>query len=199
MLRISGTKSTCSGTRRSSLGICLVRSRRASALARRNQIGKALDSKMVALRAEARDDTGSYADFLVLTGDETALPGIARILGQLDDNVQGLALIEIDGLTERQSLVRPVGMELQWLDRQGAKPGTTELLMDAVRSVVWPSELEKSFFWGGCEHKAFRAIHRILRQEIGLPRTRQVFYSHWHRNLNEEEIIAIRGKAYLPD
>ncbi|UDL87009.1 siderophore-interacting protein [Mesorhizobium sp. PAMC28654] len=123
------------------------------------------------------------AQFHVLAGDETGLPGIARILETFDRGVRGFAFVEIHGPDDKQPLVHPPGIEVRWLDREGAAPGTTTLLVDAVRSVAWPPDLQDSFFWGGCEHKAFRQIHRILRNEVRLPRERQVLYSHWHRSL----------------
>lgn len=139
------------------------------------------------------------AAFYVLAGDETGLPGIARILEWLDKDAQGVALIEIDGPAEEQSLAHPVGIELRWLHRNKAPAGTTALLAAAVQSLEWPSDLNQSFFWGGCEHKGFREIHRLLRNDVGLPRDRQVLYSHWHRTLSEEQIIQIGGDAYLPE
>lgn len=138
------------------------------------------------------------ADFYVLAGDETGLPGIARILERLAEGARGLACIEVDNPSEELLLTHPAGIELRWLHRAGAPPGTTGLLPDAVRSVVWPSDLDRVFFWGGCEHKAFRQIHRMLRQEVGLPAERQTLYSHWNRTLSEEQIIAIGADAYLP-
>ena len=50
-----------------------------------------------------------------------------------------------------------------------------------------------------CEHKAFRAIHRYLRHDLGLPAARQVLYSYWHRTLSEEQIIEIGAPAYLAE
>ncbi|MCM2435900.1 hypothetical protein [Agrobacterium rosae] len=47
-------------------------------------------------------------------------------------------------------------------------------------------------------------IHKCQRIELkrvshdDLPRDRLVFYSHWHRTLSEEDIIARGGDAYLP-
>lgn len=139
------------------------------------------------------------ARFHVLAGDETGLPGIARILEQLDRDAHGFAFVEIDGPDEKQPLLHPPGIEIRWLDREGAAPGTTTLLVDAVRSVAWPPNLQDAFFWGGCEHKAFRQIHRYLRNEVRLARECQVLYSHWHRSLSEEQIIAVGAEAYLPD
>ncbi|MGU3401161.1 siderophore-interacting protein [Brucellaceae bacterium D45D] len=139
------------------------------------------------------------AKFYVLAGDETGLPGIARILENLDKDTQGFVFIEIDNPSEVQTLTKLPRMKVQWLYRHGAAAGTTRLLPDAVRSVAWPNDLDDVFFWGGCEHKAFRVIHRFLQHEVKLPRKQQILFSHWHRTLSEEEIIAIGGKAYLPE
>ncbi|APO68999.1 siderophore-interacting protein [Rhizobium gallicum] len=138
------------------------------------------------------------ADFYVFAGDETGLPAIARILEGLDLTAKGVAFIEIDNSAEEQALKCLAGMTIHWLYRNGAPAGTTSLLPDAVKSVEWPSDLSRVFFWGGCEHKAFRQIHRMLRNEVGLLQHRQVLFSHWHRSLSEEEIIAIGAEAYLP-
>lgn len=138
------------------------------------------------------------ADFYVLAGDETGLPGIARILEHLADDARGMAFIEVGNASEQLPLIHPPAMQVRWLHRDGAPAGTTSLLPDAVRSVVWPRDLGSAFFWGGCEHKAFRQIHRMLRQEVRLPAERQTLYSHWNRTLSEEEIIAIGADAYLP-
>ncbi|APO76908.1 siderophore-interacting protein (plasmid) [Rhizobium etli 8C-3] len=139
-----------------------------------------------------------HAEFYVLAGDETALPGIARILENLPTNVAGHAFIEIDSKADELPLRYPSGVTIHWLHRAGAVSGTTTLLMDAITSVRWPENLERSFFWGGCEHKAFSALYQYLKKELSLPRDRFVLYSHWHKSLSEEEIIAQGGEAYLP-
>ncbi|MET3600149.1 siderophore-interacting protein [Martelella mangrovi] len=139
------------------------------------------------------------AAFYVFAGDETALPGIARMMAALDRSATGHAFIEVDGPDDVQKLDCPPGISLNWLFRSGAPAGTTTQLQEAVRAVIWPSDLSSAFFWGGCEHKAFRKIHRLLRHERGLPRDRMVLYSHWHRLLSEEQIIEEGASAYLPD
>lgn len=138
------------------------------------------------------------AKFHVLAGDETALPGIARILESLSRDATGHAFVEVDGKADELPLECPSGVTIHWLHRNGAAAGTTTLLPDAVRSVLWPKNREEAFFWGGCEHKAFSAIYRHLRKEIELSKERFVLYSHWHRSLSEEQIIATGAEAYLP-
>ena len=139
------------------------------------------------------------AQFHVLAGDETALPGIARILESLPPSAVGHAFIEVDSTADALPLRCPSGVSVRWLHRNGAAAGTTALLANAVRRVRWPENLNEAFFWGGCEHKAFSALHRHLKTEVGLPRGRFVLYSHWHRTLSEEEIIATGAEAYLPN
>lgn len=138
------------------------------------------------------------ADWYLLAGDETGLPGIARILADLPDQARGFALVEVDSAEDEQALRRPSGVELHWLHRTDALPGSSTLLVEAVRACAWPDDSASAFFWGGCEFLAFRAIHRHLRETIRLPRDRRVLYSHWHRGKSEEDIIAVGGEAYLP-
>lgn len=139
------------------------------------------------------------AAFYVLAGDESGLPGIARMLAALPDHAQGHAFIEVRDQQEEQPLCHPHGVQLHWLHRLGAAAGSTTLLPDAVAGVAWPADLNEVFVWAGCEYQAFRRLHRYLKQELGLDRSRQTLYSHWHRTLSEEQIIEIGGAAYLPE
>lgn len=139
-----------------------------------------------------------HAEFHVLVGDETALPGIARILENLPATATGHVFIEVDTKSDELPLHCPAGMAVVWLHRNGTDAGTTTLLEDSIRTIKWPEQLETVFVWGGSEHRAFSAIHRHLKKDIGLSRDRFVLYSHWHKHLSEEDIIATGAEAYLP-
>ncbi|KAL6241598.1 hypothetical protein RBB50_011379 [Rhinocladiella similis] len=138
------------------------------------------------------------ASFYVLVGDETGLPAISRILEHLDDNSRGMAIIEVAAPSEERELKKPRGIAVRWLHRNGAEAGTTGLLRTAVQSIRWPTSLDEAFFWGGCEHNVFREIHDTIEKQVRLPCDRRVLYSHWHRHLSEEQIIAVGAEAYLP-
>lgn len=138
------------------------------------------------------------AEFYVLVGDETALPGIARILENLPVTATGHVFIEVDTQADELPLRCPAGIAVVWLHRNGADAGTTALLEDSIRMIRWPETLDTVFVWGGCEHKAFSVLHRHLKRDIGLFRDRFVLYSHWHRHLSEEDIITKGAEAYLP-
>lgn len=138
------------------------------------------------------------ADWYVLAGDETGLPGIARLLGDMPTQARGIALIEVGDRADEQPLKHPEGVELRWFHRGAMPASMSTLLVDAVRACIWPKELQSRFFWGGCEHKAFRALHRYLKGELRLPRDRRVLYSHWHQGMSEPDIVAAGAEAYLP-
>ncbi|WLS04950.1 siderophore-interacting protein [Shinella oryzae] len=138
------------------------------------------------------------ADFYVLAGDETALPGIARILEDLPPAAIGHAFIEVDTSADKLQLFSPSSISIQWLYRNGKGAGTTTLLQDAIGSIRWPARRESVFFWGGCEHKAFSANPSPSEERGRLPRDRVVLCSHWHLLLSEEDIIARGAEAYLP-
>ncbi|MGQ3027409.1 MAG: siderophore-interacting protein, partial [Ferrovibrionaceae bacterium] len=134
------------------------------------------------------------ANWYLLAGDETGLPGIARILEGLPDTAHGVALIEVADAAEEQALRCPPGIELRWLHRDGSRPGTTTLIIDAVRALPWPTQ-GSVFAWGGCEHTAFRALRDHLRRERVLPREAMVNYPHWRRGMSEEDIVSTGGEA----
>ena len=63
---------------------------------------------------------GPVADWVVLAGDETALPAIGRILEELPSDARGVAIVEVADAREEQDLPHPPGVALRWL--HSAKP-----------------------------------------------------------------------------
>ncbi len=118
------------------------------------------------------------ARWLLLAGDETALPAIARILETLPPTAAGHAFIEIAGRSEQQQLKAPPGLAVTWLHRDGAAAGTTNLLVDAVRAVAWPDH-DDIFAWAACEMKAMQGIRNHLRAERQLAREKQLPVGYW--------------------
>lgn len=123
----------------------------------------------------------SEADWYLLAGDETALPAIGRILASLPSTAKGMALIEVADPQEQQELPSKAAIDIRWLHRNGKQPGTTTLLEDAVRDVIFPGDEERLFVWAGCEFKSFRAIRNFLRKEKKLPRDQHLVVAYWRR------------------
>jgi NADPH-dependent ferric siderophore reductase len=126
------------------------------------------------------------ADWHLLAGDETALPAIARVLESLPPLSRGVALIEVADGAEEQDLAVPEGFELRWLHRNGAAPGTTTLLADAVRSVPVPADAGTVFVWAGCEFAAFKTIRAYVRKELKLAKEQHLVTSYWRRGVSED-------------
>ncbi len=129
---------------------------------------------------------------MLLAGDETGLPGIARILEAAADDLEGLAIIEVADRAEEQAFEKPEKVEVLWLYREDGEGG---LLADRVRSWDWPADHSELFVWIGCEYHDFRTIRLFLRDEVKLHKSRIVAFSHWRRGMSEEDIVAAGGKA----
>ena len=97
------------------------------------------------------------AGYLLLAGDETALPAISRILAEAAPTTVGTALLEVAGPAEEQPLDAPAGMTVRWLHRGDVSPGESALLADAVAAIDRPAG-DDLFAWVGAESATVRTI-----------------------------------------
>jgi NADPH-dependent ferric siderophore reductase len=119
------------------------------------------------------------ARWVLLAGDETALPAIARILEGLPSTASGHAFIEVADSREEILLAAPSGLAITWLHRNGASPGSTNLLVGAVRTVHWPNHSDV-FAWIACEARAMRAMREHLRKTRNLAREQYLAVAYWN-------------------
>ena len=119
------------------------------------------------------------AGWLLLVGDETAIPAISRVLTDAGPLTRGIALLEVAGPEEEQPLAGPPGVELRWLHRAAAAPGTS-LLADAVAAIPRP-EGEDLFAWVGAESATVRAVRADLRSRWGLRRHQHHAIGYWRQ------------------
>ncbi|PXX69331.1 NADPH-dependent ferric siderophore reductase [Nocardia tenerifensis] len=104
-------------------------------------------------------------DRYLLAGDITALPAIARWLEELPPDAAGWAFIEVVDATEEIDLVAPAGVEVRWLHRGAAAPGTSDLLERAVRAVPIP-EGERVYAFIAAEAGVVRPLRRWVREVL---------------------------------
>lgn len=116
---------------------------------------------------------------LLLLGDETALPAIARMLEAASPDTTCEAIIEVDGPEDEQVLSGPV----EWLHRRGAAAGTTRLLVEALARRQPADDL---YVWAGCEFDGFRDIRRHVRSVWKMPRDRHMVAAYWRRGVAGE-------------
>jgi NADPH-dependent ferric siderophore reductase len=127
------------------------------------------------------------ADWYLLVGDEAALPAIARHLETLPVGAPGVALIEVADETERQRIEHQTAIDLRWLYRNGAEPGTTTLLADAVRSLEMPPASTEIHAFAGVEAEAFNAIRHHWREVLKLDKKDVLVSTYWRRGKAEAE------------
>lgn len=123
-------------------------------------------------------------DWLLLVADETGLPATAAILEQLPTGQRAVVFAEVNDETEQQELPESPAIEVTWLHRHGAPPGTTTLLVDAVRLLRPPNG--HAYAWGGGERRAVTAVRQYLRHDLGLPSSSVSMTGYWRLSADED-------------
>ncbi len=122
------------------------------------------------------EDTDSY----LLVADDTGLPAVAAILDALPTHVTATVIAEVDGPAEQQALSQRPGVEVRWVHRNGAAPGSVpELLVGELRAATAAGLGDRTYAWGGGESRAMTLARRHLRQERGLIRERVAMIAYW--------------------
>jgi NADPH-dependent ferric siderophore reductase len=129
------------------------------------------------------------ADWYLLVGDETALPAIARTLESLPASSRGTAIIEVANESEQQPIAFKADIDLRWLHRNGAEPGTTSLLVDAVHAVEMPPVGTKIHAMAGVEYSAFKKIRHYWRDVLKLDKKDVLPVAYWRRGRAEGEPV----------
>ncbi|GAA3688764.1 siderophore-interacting protein [Arthrobacter ginkgonis] len=118
-------------------------------------------------------------DWYVLAADETALPALARWVSTLRPEARVLAFVEVQDAKDEIPLDSPANVEVTWLHRGDAAPGTTDLLERAVRGVDLPAG--DGFVWVAGESLSIKPLRRYLRHEAGLDRDDHDVDGYWRR------------------
>ncbi|MFF2745631.1 siderophore-interacting protein [Kitasatospora sp. NPDC058048] len=128
-------------------------------------------------------EAAAAADWVLLAGDETALPALATLVGALPAGVPAVAYVEVADEAERQPLEGSEGLAVHWLHRDGAAPGA--VLTGAVRSAELPPG--RPFAWLAGEAGAVRALRRHLVEERGVPKASVDFTGYWRHRLTQDD------------
>ena len=133
------------------------------------------------------------ADWLLIAGDDTAIPAIARLLEELPDGARAQVFIEVAEDSHRLELRAMPQVEVTWLMRGGTEAGTTTLLRDAVKNSRWWDG--HPFAWIAGEHTAVRDIRRHLVEDRGVPKEDIEFTGYWRRG----EVVVLETDEAVPD
>ena len=130
-------------------------------------------------------DPPADTDWFLLVADDTGLPAVAAILESLPGGTPVRIVAEVDGEDDQQPLPFVEGVEVQWCYRHGAPAGTTTLLVDAVRSMAWPTG--NAYAWGGAESRCITAVRRHVRTERGLRPEAVSMTGYWRHALHADD------------
>ena len=129
---------------------------------------------------------------LVRAARRIVIKRVGRRSSDVDDLVQN-AILDLLKLAakDRLNLTHPPGFELRWLHRDGAAPGTTTLLADAVRATEFPRD-RSVFAWAGVEFQTFRGIRSHWRKVCTLDKSQHLAVAYWRRGKAEGDAPADR-------
>ncbi|WP_051703932.1 siderophore-interacting protein [Glycomyces sp. NRRL B-16210] len=115
-------------------------------------------------------------DWVLLAGDETALPAIERYLNDrpLDAPVRIVAAVP-DAAARRELPTAP-GDTVTWTE---AAPGDPDALAAAVRAIEVPPG--RPYAWAAAESRSLLPLRRYLARELEVPKSHTSITGYWHR------------------
>lgn len=138
------------------------------------------------------------ADWLLVAGDDTAIPAIARLLEVLPHDTSARVFIDASAGNDQIDMHGLPNVEVTWLVRESAS--APDLLLNAVKNSKWMSG--HPFAWIAGEHTAVRDLRRHLVEDRGLPKTDIEFTGYWRRgeaiSLQEDEAVPDPEKTVTP-
>ncbi|MBV7247513.1 siderophore-interacting protein [Streptomyces sp. MW-W600-10] len=132
-------------------------------------------------------------DWILLIGDETALPAIGRFLDERPLDATAHVLVTVSDDSARQELALRDGDTVTWVR---AEPGDAAALETAVRALPVPSG--EGYAWAAAESRALLPVRRYLQRERKLAKDRVNITGYWHREeatAPEAEGAAEAGEA----
>lgn len=116
------------------------------------------------------------ASHILLAGDESALPAIARIIAEVPDNTYIQAIIEVQDAREKQPLPTAAELDVRWLYRNAYADGARAILAEETKAAIAASGAD-TFVWVACEKEEARSVRSFLK---GRKHDRKKMYVAWY-------------------
>jgi NADPH-dependent ferric siderophore reductase len=113
----------------------------------------------------------------LFVGDETALPAIEVMLGQLPSTARATVLVEVADAGEEQDLVSAATLDVHWLHRDGAPAGRENSLVDGLAALDLTNN--DAAVWAAGEKAAMQAARAHLLADRGFDRRQVRASSYW--------------------
>lgn len=130
-------------------------------------------------------------DWMLVAGDETALPAIAHCLEKLPADLPATVVIEVAEPSHRQELSSRADVDVRWLYR--SESSGESLLVEAVQAAQWRSG--QVYLWVAGEALTVKPLRRWAKQEMGLDKQFVEIAGYWRRR----EVAADSNPAAVPE
>ncbi|MBO8203096.1 siderophore-interacting protein [Streptomyces smyrnaeus] len=128
-------------------------------------------------------------DWVLLSGDETALPAIGAILEWLPAGMPVQVFAEVPHREDVQDLPTLSDARITWLVRdEAATASRSERMVESVRGAQLPSGTP--YAWLAGEAGTVKALRRHLVGERGFDRRAVKFTGYWRLGATEEQLVA---------
>ncbi|MCW3767630.1 siderophore-interacting protein [Paenarthrobacter ureafaciens] len=124
------------------------------------------------------------ADWYLFAGDDAAIPAIAASIEALAPEARGVAFLEVDSADDVLQITAPAGVELNWLQRNGVPAGSSELLLESLRTMEWLPGRVDVFAHG--ERGYMKGLREIFFVQRGLERSQVSLSGYWAQGRVEE-------------
>jgi NADPH-dependent ferric siderophore reductase len=125
------------------------------------------------------------SDWLLLAGDETALPAIGSLIESLPEGARAIAYIEVGDAADEQRFDTRGEVAVRWLHRGEVPAGRSDLLAEGLRGADLPPGT--GFAWLAGESGVVRALRRHLVDERGMDKRAIEFAGHWRLKLTQDD------------
>jgi NADPH-dependent ferric siderophore reductase len=99
---------------------------------------------------------------ILLAGDESAFPAIARITAEVSPGTKIQIIVEVMDEKERQPLPSPGSIDIRWLHRSDYPAGASGILRDETKKAIAAMDRD-TFVWFACEKEDVRSIRSFLK------------------------------------
>lgn len=112
-------------------------------------------------------------DWVLLAGDETALPAIGRFLDERPCPAPARIIVQVADAAARQELPLGPADTIEWIT--SSDPAALE---GAVRSLEWPTG--QPYVWLAAESRSLIPLRRWVRRERAVPTSHTNITGYWH-------------------
>lgn len=159
----------------------------AATWARRAEVG----AKVLIAGPKHSADLPRDVDWLLLAGDETALPAIGRCVEILPAGFKATAVIEVAEPGHHQELETRGDVEFIWLYR--SENGGESRLVETVQQATWRGE--RPYLWVAGETLGIKPLRRWAKNDKGLDKDRVEITGYWRHRV----VATVDGDDELVD